>query len=61
MPRAASPQPECSECSECQGLLGPLDPGTTAHPFCAWAQPDDWKALRPYLDGTLRGVHASFD
>jgi hypothetical protein len=45
-------------CPVCRNLLGDLDPGQDRHKFCAWATEDDWKALRPYLTGTLLGVHA---
>lgn len=47
------------DCSVCNGLLGPMDTGDgKTHYFCAWATPDDWKALRPFLTGTFDGVQA---
>lgn len=45
-------------CPVCRDLLGQLEPGEKVHRFCSWATEDDWKALRPYLTGTLLGVHA---
>lgn len=46
------------QCPVCTGLLGELRAGEIKHPFCAWARPSDWAALRPYLTGTLEGIQA---
>lgn len=53
-PKTALP----TECPVCDGLLGSLPPGQQAHALCLWATADDWAALRPFLTGTLDGVHA---
>lgn len=46
-------------CPVCTGLLGDLQFGEQRHTFCSWAGPQDWAALRPWLTGTLDGVHAA--
>ena len=53
--------PEYGRCTECRGLLDVnVDhKDRTKHRFCAWARGGDYAALRPYLDGSLRGVDAS--
>lgn len=43
-------------CNVCDDLLGPLAPGELQHRFCRWATPEDWRALAPWLTGTLKGV-----
>ena len=47
------------KCPICQNLLGPLADGQVKHPLCAWANADDWRALRPLLSGDFLGVHVS--
>lgn len=44
-------------CPVCRNLLGDLEPGQDRHGFCSWATEADWRALRPYLDGSFMGVH----
>lgn len=50
---------EKSDCPLCHGLLGPLPPRRRIHELCAWAEPQDWAALRGWLDGSMMGVTMS--
>lgn len=45
-------------CDICNDLLGPLAEGEVQHKFCRWAKPEDWRALEPWFNGSLRGVSA---
>lgn len=58
-----SPRKNSTECRVCNGMLGPLrlpdDILIGAHPTCAKMDEDDWRALKPWFRGDLRGVQAS--
>lgn len=42
-------------CPICENLLGDLPRGLDVHELCAWAQPTDWLALKPWFAGQLPG------
>lgn len=49
------------QCRVCEGLLGPLELGQVLHALCAWAGPDDWRALEPWVSGMRGGVSMGND